>query len=149
MATVSALAEPKARFHRALDAGEARQDRSGETRRQGRAREGAGEQDLIAAALQKRGDRLLLECAARLQDVGYVINYDQHHKHSYHLIRNSRLPGIRAHDLELIANDENADVGALFASGLAETNEAEVTLSFLRAWRSPVTGMVHRHGGAR
>jgi exopolyphosphatase/guanosine-5'-triphosphate,3'-diphosphate pyrophosphatase len=50
------------------------------------------------------GDRLLLECAARLQDVGYVINYDQHHKHSYHLIRNSRLPGIRAHDLELIAN---------------------------------------------
>jgi exopolyphosphatase/guanosine-5'-triphosphate,3'-diphosphate pyrophosphatase len=46
----------------------------------------------------------LLECAARLQDVGYVINYDQHHKHSYHLIRNSRLPGIRAHDLELIAN---------------------------------------------
>jgi exopolyphosphatase/guanosine-5'-triphosphate,3'-diphosphate pyrophosphatase len=50
------------------------------------------------------GDRMLLECAARLQDVGYVINYDQHHKHSYHLIRNSRLPGIRAHDLELIAN---------------------------------------------
>jgi len=50
------------------------------------------------------GDRALLEIAARLQDVGYVINYDQHHKHSYHLIRNSRLPGIRAHDLELIAN---------------------------------------------
>jgi exopolyphosphatase/guanosine-5'-triphosphate,3'-diphosphate pyrophosphatase len=50
------------------------------------------------------GDRLLLECAARLQDVGYVINYDQHHKHSYHLIRNSRLPGIRGHDLELVAN---------------------------------------------
>jgi exopolyphosphatase/guanosine-5'-triphosphate,3'-diphosphate pyrophosphatase len=50
------------------------------------------------------GDRLLLECAARLQDVGYVINYDQHHKHSYHLIRNSRLPGVRSHDLELIAN---------------------------------------------
>ncbi len=49
-------------------------------------------------------DRALLEIAARLQDVGYVINYDQHHKHSYHLIRNSRLPGIRAHDLELIAN---------------------------------------------
>jgi exopolyphosphatase/guanosine-5'-triphosphate,3'-diphosphate pyrophosphatase len=58
----------------------------------------AGPLELLA------GDRLLLECAARLQDVGYVINYDQHHKHSYHLIRNSRLPGIRAHDLELIAN---------------------------------------------
>ncbi|MFM8495716.1 MAG: HD domain-containing protein [Planctomycetia bacterium] len=50
------------------------------------------------------GDRALLEIAARLQDVGYVINYDQHHKHSYHLIRNSRLPGIRANDLELVAN---------------------------------------------
>jgi len=50
------------------------------------------------------GDRLLLECAARLQDVGYVINYDQHHKHSYHLIRNSRLPGLRPHDIEIIAN---------------------------------------------
>jgi exopolyphosphatase/guanosine-5'-triphosphate,3'-diphosphate pyrophosphatase len=61
--------------------------------------------DQLAAPLElMAGDKLLLECAARLQDVGYVINYDQHHKHSYHLIRNSRLPGIRAHDLELIAN---------------------------------------------
>jgi len=50
------------------------------------------------------GDRAILECAARLQDVGYVINDDQHHKHSYHLIRNARLPGIRAHDQELVAN---------------------------------------------
>ena len=58
-------------------------------------------------------DRLLLECAARLQDVGYVINYEQHHKHSYHLIRNSRLPGIRAHDLELIANVARYHRGAL------------------------------------
>ena len=61
--------------------------------------------DQLAAPLElMAGDKLLLECAARLQDVGYVINYDQHHKHSYHLIRNSRLPGIRAHDLEMIAN---------------------------------------------
>ena len=61
--------------------------------------------DQLAAPLNlMAGDKHLLECAARLQDVGYVINYDQHHKHSYHLIRNSRLPGIRAHDLELIAN---------------------------------------------
>jgi exopolyphosphatase / guanosine-5'-triphosphate,3'-diphosphate pyrophosphatase len=59
------------------------------------------------------GDRLLLECAARLQDVGYVINYDQHHKHSYHLIRNSGLPGLRAHELELIANVARYHRGAL------------------------------------
>jgi len=50
------------------------------------------------------GDRELLESAARLQDVGYLINYEQHHKHSYHLIRHSRLDGVSASDLEIIAN---------------------------------------------
>src|SRR5262249_42707045 len=49
-------------------------------------------------------DLPLLETAARLQDVGYLINYDQHHKHSYHLILNSRLAGFRPRELELIAN---------------------------------------------
>ena len=49
-------------------------------------------------------DRPLLEAAARLQDVGYLINYDQHHKHSYHLILNSRLAGFQPQELELIAN---------------------------------------------
>jgi exopolyphosphatase/guanosine-5'-triphosphate,3'-diphosphate pyrophosphatase len=58
-------------------------------------------------------DRLLLEAAAKLQDVGYVINYDKHHKHSYHLIRNSRLPGFRPHELELIANIARYHRGAL------------------------------------
>jgi exopolyphosphatase/guanosine-5'-triphosphate,3'-diphosphate pyrophosphatase len=46
----------------------------------------------------------LLESAAWLQDVGYLINYEKHHKHSYHLILNSRLPGFKPHELELIAN---------------------------------------------
>jgi len=58
-------------------------------------------------------DRPLLEAAAKLQDVGYVINYDKHHKHSYHLIRNSRLPGFRPHELELIANIARYHRGAL------------------------------------
>ena len=49
-------------------------------------------------------DRPLLEAAAQLQDVGYLINYDGHHKHSYHLILNSRLAGFRPRELELIAN---------------------------------------------
>ena len=49
-------------------------------------------------------DRELLEAAARLQDVGYLINYDQHHKHSYHLIRHSRLEGFQSQELDLIAN---------------------------------------------
>lgn len=39
-----------------------------------------------------------------LQDVGYLINYDQHHKHSYHLIANSRLAGFQPHELEIVAN---------------------------------------------
>jgi exopolyphosphatase/guanosine-5'-triphosphate,3'-diphosphate pyrophosphatase len=49
-------------------------------------------------------DLPLLEAAARLQDVGYLINYDQHHKHSYHLIMNSRLPGFSPRELAIIAN---------------------------------------------
>jgi exopolyphosphatase / guanosine-5'-triphosphate,3'-diphosphate pyrophosphatase len=49
-------------------------------------------------------DRVLLETAARLQDVGYLINYEQHHKHSYYLILNSRLAGFQPQELELIAN---------------------------------------------
>ncbi len=49
-------------------------------------------------------DRGVLEAAARLQDVGYLINYDQHHKHSYHLILHSRLEGFKPSELELIAN---------------------------------------------
>jgi exopolyphosphatase/guanosine-5'-triphosphate,3'-diphosphate pyrophosphatase len=70
--------------------------------------------DQLAGPLElPGGDRLLLECAARLQDVGYVINYDKHHKHSYHLIRNSRLPGMRPHELELVANVARYHRGAL------------------------------------
>ena len=49
-------------------------------------------------------DQHLLETAARLQDVGYLINYEQHHKHSYHLIRNSQIDGFEPTELELIAN---------------------------------------------
>ncbi len=49
-------------------------------------------------------DQAILQAAAMLQDVGYLINYQQHHKHSYQLILNSQLPGYRRHELELIAN---------------------------------------------
>ncbi len=59
---------------------------------------------LAAAYHLNPADRGLLEAAAKLQDVGYLINYDQHHKHSYHLILHSRLEGFQPHELELIAN---------------------------------------------
>ncbi len=49
-------------------------------------------------------DQPIVESAARLQDVGYLINYDQHHKHSYHLILHSGLPGFTPRELQLIAN---------------------------------------------
>jgi exopolyphosphatase/guanosine-5'-triphosphate,3'-diphosphate pyrophosphatase len=49
-------------------------------------------------------DAGLIEAAAMLQDVGYLINYDQHHKHSYHLILHSHLDGFQPNELELIAN---------------------------------------------
>jgi len=49
-------------------------------------------------------DSRLLDAAARMQDVGYLINYEGHHKHSYHLILHSRLEGFRPEELEIIAN---------------------------------------------
>lgn len=49
-------------------------------------------------------DRRVLELGTVLQDVGYLINYQSHHKHSYQLILNSRLPGIPRHELALVAN---------------------------------------------
>src|SRR5436309_5199868 len=48
--------------------------------------------------------RELLEAAALLHDIGYVINHAKHHKHAYHLILNGDLPGFSPHEVELIAN---------------------------------------------
>jgi exopolyphosphatase/guanosine-5'-triphosphate,3'-diphosphate pyrophosphatase len=39
-----------------------------------------------------------------LSNVGYLVNYDGHHKHSYHLIINSDLPGFEREDLRVVAN---------------------------------------------
>jgi len=49
-------------------------------------------------------DRLLLEAAALLHDVGYLINYASHHKHSYHLIVHAELPGFTSREVQVIAN---------------------------------------------
>jgi adenosylhomocysteine nucleosidase len=48
------------------------------------------------------------------------------------------IPYIAFRSLSDLAGAEgfNADVGALFASGLAESNESAVTLAFLEAWRT-------------
>lgn len=46
----------------------------------------------------------LLEAACLLHDVGYHISSDQHHKHSYYIIRNADLLGFTRNEEELIAN---------------------------------------------
>lgn len=48
--------------------------------------------------------RELLFAAALLHDVGYLINYSKHHKHSYHLIAHSDMPGLTTREREIVAN---------------------------------------------
>jgi exopolyphosphatase/guanosine-5'-triphosphate,3'-diphosphate pyrophosphatase len=49
-------------------------------------------------------DRELIESAGLLANVGYLINFEGHHKHSYHLIANSELPGFERRQLQILAN---------------------------------------------
>jgi exopolyphosphatase/guanosine-5'-triphosphate,3'-diphosphate pyrophosphatase len=48
--------------------------------------------------------RDLLQAAAVLHDIGYLISHAKHHKHAYHLIMHGDLPGFTPHEVELIAN---------------------------------------------
>jgi exopolyphosphatase/guanosine-5'-triphosphate,3'-diphosphate pyrophosphatase len=47
--------------------------------------------------------RDLLGCSAMLHDIGYYIAYDRHHKHSYHLILHSNLPGFTQREIAMAA----------------------------------------------
>ena len=47
--------------------------------------------------------RPLLEVAALLHDVGNAVSYQRHHKHSYYLIQNADIPGLRERERELVA----------------------------------------------
>jgi exopolyphosphatase/guanosine-5'-triphosphate,3'-diphosphate pyrophosphatase len=49
-------------------------------------------------------DRQTLADAALLHDVGYHVNYTQHHKHSYHLIVHADLLGVSPEEQVVIAN---------------------------------------------
>ncbi|HEX8959943.1 MAG TPA: Ppx/GppA phosphatase family protein, partial [Geobacteraceae bacterium] len=49
-------------------------------------------------------ERQLLEAAALLHDVGYLISYSGHHKHSYHLVRHADLFGFTPREREIIAS---------------------------------------------
>jgi len=48
--------------------------------------------------------RPILEAAAWLHDVGYHVAYDRHHRHSYHLVMHSGLPGFTSRELRLVAS---------------------------------------------
>jgi exopolyphosphatase/guanosine-5'-triphosphate,3'-diphosphate pyrophosphatase len=49
-------------------------------------------------------DGRLLEAAALLHEVGYLINYEKHHQHSYHLILHGNLRGLAPREREVVAN---------------------------------------------
>ncbi|MGA6828941.1 HD domain-containing protein [Nitrospira sp. NS4] len=49
-------------------------------------------------------ERNLLEYAAVLHDIGYLINPRQHHKHAYYLIKYSDIGGLTAEEIDVVAN---------------------------------------------
>jgi exopolyphosphatase/guanosine-5'-triphosphate,3'-diphosphate pyrophosphatase len=49
-------------------------------------------------------DRVYLEAAAMLHEVGLFISHAQHHRHSYYLIRNAELLGFTENEKEIVAN---------------------------------------------
>lgn len=61
--------------------------------------------DSIGARLELDAtDRAILADAALLHDVGYHINYQGHHKHSYHLIEHADLLGISPEEQVMVAH---------------------------------------------
>ncbi|HTR82104.1 MAG TPA: Ppx/GppA phosphatase family protein [Bacteroidota bacterium] len=50
------------------------------------------------------GERVYLEAAAMLHEVGLFVSHAQHHRHSYYLIRNAELLGFTENEKEIIAN---------------------------------------------
>ena len=48
--------------------------------------------------------RDVLQAAALLHDIGYLISHSKHHKHAYHLIMHGDLPGFSPQEVEQIAN---------------------------------------------
>ncbi|OGI18833.1 MAG: hypothetical protein A3B68_06265 [Candidatus Melainabacteria bacterium RIFCSPHIGHO2_02_FULL_34_12] len=62
--------------------------------------------DQTKGLLHSYGDKEkeLMEAAAILHDIGSLVTHNDHHKHSYYLIRHSGLLGFNDEEVELIAN---------------------------------------------
>jgi len=61
------------------------------------------ESDLLAGLGGAKGERALLEAAALLHDVGMIVEYRRHHKHSQTIIRHADLQGWSPRQVELVA----------------------------------------------
>lgn len=59
---------------------------------------------LLPAMIDNVECRTLLEAAAVLHDIGYLVNYAKHHKHSMRLIANSEIRGFTAAQIAIVAN---------------------------------------------
>lgn len=70
--------------------------------------------DELADVMELDDDaRSLLEAAALMHDVGYHVAYEDHHKHSHHLITHARLRGFSGRQLRLVAAIARYHRGAL------------------------------------
>ena len=61
----------------------------------------------------KRHDRTLLSAAALLHDVGYHISHEDHHKHSFYLIKHSEMTGFTETEKLIVANVARYHRGSL------------------------------------
>jgi exopolyphosphatase / guanosine-5'-triphosphate,3'-diphosphate pyrophosphatase len=84
--------------------------------------------DVMASRMElEERDRRLLADAALLHDVGYHINYEKHHKHSFHLISHAELLGLTPSDQMVIAHVARYHRGAppkLKHAGFGELDRA-------------------------
>jgi exopolyphosphatase/guanosine-5'-triphosphate,3'-diphosphate pyrophosphatase len=74
-------------------------------------------------------EREWLEYAALLHDIGYSIQYRNHHKHTYYLITNANLDAFDQREIEIIAHV------ARFHRGSAPKPERHPTLAALKPWQ--------------
>ena len=49
-------------------------------------------------------DRVLLEYASLMHDIGYHISHSQHHKHALYIIKNAELKGFKEEEINIMAN---------------------------------------------
>lgn len=59
--------------------------------------------DLYPGVWTAEPNRELLECAAIVHNVGYLVGYSKHHKHSYHLIVHSGMSAFTRRETEIVA----------------------------------------------